>query len=59
MKDATEHLLSSPRNAARLRKAIADMNAGLGIERLLHEAYDDTLKEEIPERFTRLLDQLD
>lgn len=33
----TEYLLSSPRNAERLRKAIRDMDAGKGIERELIE----------------------
>lgn len=34
---ATLHLLSSPRNAARLHEAIAELDAGAGVERALSE----------------------
>ena len=35
--EATEHLLRSPENARRLREAIAELDAGKGVEReLIH-----------------------
>ncbi|MFN4193721.1 MAG: type II toxin-antitoxin system Phd/YefM family antitoxin [Tabrizicola sp.] len=34
---ATLHLLSSPRNAARLHEAIAELDAGAGVERALSD----------------------
>lgn len=36
--DETMHLLSSPRNAARLDEAIRELDAGGGVERTLSEA---------------------
>jgi antitoxin YefM len=33
----TLHLLSSPRNAARLREAIAELESGAGVERTLSD----------------------
>ena len=47
MRDDTKHLMSSPRNAERLRAAIAQLNAGEGVERKLltvREAYRDTMR---------------
>jgi hypothetical protein len=44
----TEHLLRSPKNAARLRQAIADMN----------RFWNKTVEEPIPEDMKRLLDRL-
>jgi hypothetical protein len=57
-KDATEHLLSSPNNAARLRRGIADLDAGKGIEIALHQIYDETLKEGIKDDEEELLRKL-
>lgn len=48
MRNDTEHLLSSPVNAERLRKAIAEMN----------QLYDSITEEPIPEDMKRLLDRL-
>jgi PHD/YefM family antitoxin component YafN of YafNO toxin-antitoxin module len=48
MRNDTEHLLSSPRNSERLKRAIEDMNRG----------WNATLQEEIPEEWRRLLDKL-
>jgi hypothetical protein len=48
MKDATAHLLSSPRNAERLRQSIDDLRA----------LYNPILEEPIPDDMKKLLDQL-
>ena len=56
---ATPEQIADVLCGSRLRESIAQLDSGNGIERALHEIYDATLKEEPPEDFQRLLNDLD